>query len=491
MALPNEETVSLKGTSKGWLVALALALITGAGGLLFQMQRPGTPWPNMAAQILGRAEVPPVLESFRDAAKHATPAVVSILSSKTVRLSPRNSDPFWGDLFGNDFDPPRQYRQRGLGSGVIVTSDGYVLTNEHVISGATDVRIMLPDRREFKAKVVGSDPKTDLALLKIDGKNLPSLPLSDSSKMEVGDIVLAIGNPFGVGQSVTMGIVSATARSGVVDPEKYEDFIQTDAAINPGNSGGALVNTKGDLIAINTAIISRSGGNQGIGFAIPVNVASHVMSHIQKSGRVVRGWLGVSIQPVDAATAKAFGLKEPAGALISGVTPGSPAEKAGLERGDIILEFNGQRLPDASELRMKVGMADPDSSATLKVLRNRAERMFTVKLGELREQEQRAQKETDIQTAMNGIQVSELNPRVLRELGLPATTNGVLVDDVEEGTPSADAGLRRNDVILEVNRQRITSVDTFRAALRNRSREPVVLFVNRAGHTLYVVIEAQ
>lgn len=482
------DVLSQRATRMVFLVfASVLALATA--GLIWQVlqaekrttaNRQGQP----PAVVSGRA-VP--AEGFRTAAKQAAPAVVSILSSKTVKLSPRDLDPFWGEFLGRQFERPQRYRERGLGSGVIVSSDGYVLTNEHVVNEANDIRIVLADKREFKARLVGADSKTDLAVLKVEATNLPKLALADSTQIDVGDIVLAIGNPFGVGQSVTMGIVSAVARSGVVNPEQYQDFIQTDAAINPGNSGGALITARGELIAINTAIISRSGGNQGIGFAIPSNVARHVMGQIVKSGRVIRGWLGVTIQPVDASTARAFGLKEPAGALVGEVTLGSPAEKAGLERGDVILEMNGQRFADSSELRTKIGMTDANTQVTLKVFRDGRERTMTATLGELREQPRRGARADEESKALDGLELGELTPATARELGLPRSATGVVVRDVEPETAAADAGLRQGDVIVEANRKRVRSIDDVYAAFRQQG--PILLFVNRRGGTLYIVVE--
>jgi Do/DeqQ family serine protease len=434
---------------------------------------------------------------FRAVVKKALPAVVNISSTKVVRTadsgSPFPFDPFFRDFFFDNrspwrFDIPRERRESGLGSGVLVTSDGYILTNHHVIDGATDIRVSLADKREFKAKIVGGDAKTDIAVLKVDETNLPALKLGDSSKIEVGDIVLAMGNPFGIGQTVTMGIVSATGRHRVLDPESYEDFIQTDAAINPGNSGGALVNLAGELIGINTAIISRSGGNQGIGFAVPSNMARHVMDQIVRDGRVVRGWLGVSIQPVDAAVAKAFGLKSAQGALVGDVAPDGPAAKAGLEKGDVILEINGAPALDVSDLRWKIASTPPKTTVKLKVFRNGKEMDIPVTLGELPDSQARARLSGRNESRpLAGVQVDELTPQLARQLGLPANTFGVVVTAVEPDAPAAQAGLRRGDVIQEVNRQRVANVAAFERAVRDSG--PVVLLVNRGGSTMFLVIE--
>jgi serine protease Do len=426
-------------------------------------------------------------EGFRAAAKRAMPAVVSVFSSKTIPATPSGSDPFWRDFFGGDFDVPKQYRQRGQGSGVVITPDGYVLTNEHVVNGATDIRIQYGNQKELPAKVVGVDQKTDIAVLKVEGTGMPSLPLGDSSKIDVGDIVLAIGNPFGVGETVTMGIVSAIARRGIVDPDRYEDFIQTDAAINPGNSGGALITARGELIGINAAIISRTGGNDGIGFAIPASVARHVMDQILKHGRVSRGWLGVSIQPVDSSIAKAFGLKDSRGALVGGVNPGSPADKAGVQRGDIILELNNQRVEDAAELRMKIGMAEPRSTVALKLFRDGRERTVSVTLGELPDQSAKSAGGAPDSQGEETVRLRGLTPQAAQDADLPRGTTGAVVEWVDPDSAAGDAGLRSGDIILEVDRRKVTSVNSVRAALR--SNKSVILLVHRSGGTLYVVIE--
>jgi serine protease Do len=300
--------------------------------------------------------------------------------------SPFFSDPFFRQFFGDEFGPwfrvPRERREHSLGSGALVNSDGYLLTNNHVVQGAEEIKVSLYDKREMKAKVIGADPKTDIAVLKLEAKDLPVIVLGRSSNVEVGDIALALGNPFGIGQTVTMGIVSATGRGGL-GIEDYEDFIQTDAAINPGNSGGALINVRGELIGINTAIISGSGGNQGVGFAVPVDLANQVMQQILQHGKVVRGWLGVVVQPVNPSIAKAFDLKESRGALIGDLTPDSPAARAGLQKGDIILELDGKPVVDSRDLSLKIGMMAPGSEVKLKVFRNGAERELTAKLGEM------------------------------------------------------------------------------------------------------------
>ncbi len=325
------------------------------------------------------------------AAKVAMPAVVKISASKVVKTPAGFSDqqipPMFRQFFGGEEgfpqQAPRSHREGGLGSGVVVSPDGYILTNNHVVDSATDVLVTLPDRREFRAKVIGTDPKTDIAVLKIDASNLPVITVGNSARMQVGDAVLAIGNPYGVGQTVTMGIVSATGRTGL-GIEDYEDFIQTDASINPGNSGGALVNDRGELVGINTAILAPgSGGNQGIGFAVPVNLARNVMDQIVDHGKVERAYLGVNVQEVTPAIAKAMGLSSPAGALVSDVSPNSPAQRAGLQSGDVILAINGISVAERNQLVMNVSMMNPGQTVLLKVFRDGQTREITAQVGEL------------------------------------------------------------------------------------------------------------
>jgi serine protease Do len=392
-----------------------------------------------------------------------------------------------GRGFGMAPQVPQQ-REKALGSGVIITSDGYILTNNHVVDQATEVKVMLGDKREFKAKVVGTDPKTDVAVLKIDATNLPAITIADSAKVEVGDYAIAIGNPFGVGRTVTMGIVGATGRSHL-GIEDYEDFIQTDAPINPGNSGGALVNDQGQLIGINTAIIAHgSEGNQGIGFAIPANLARNVMEQIVKNGKVTRAYLGIAPQDVTPAAAKAFGLTEPRGALVGDVSAGSPAQKSDLERGDIILEVNRRPIADSNALRMTISMMPPDSDITLKMFRAKAERTVSVKLSELPTTEAVVGDEhAEPSNVLSGVSVENLSPQSSKELGLPAGSQGVVVTDVRASSPAADAGLRRGDVIQEVNRKPVTNTSDFERSLAD-SKEGTLLLVNRNGNTMYLAV---
>jgi serine protease Do len=423
------------------------------------------------------------------------PAVVSITSSRIVKVpqsqNPFFNDPFFQQFFGGQFPrAPQEQRERGLGSGVIVSPDGYILTNNHVIDKATDIKVILADKRQFSGKVVGADPKTDIAVVKIETSGLPTIPLGDSSKIRVGDYAFAIGNPFGVGETATMGIISATGRNGL-DIEDYEDFIQTDAAINPGNSGGALLNSRGELIGINTAILSGgSGGNQGIGFAIPVNMAKHVMDEILKHGKVVRGYIGVTIQEITPDLAKAFNVPAEKGALVGNVDPNSPGGKAGLQRGDVITELNGQPVAGPNGLRLEVGSMVPGTTVHLKVIRNGQPRDVALTLGEAPAGKGAAATENaEENSAMRGVQVEDLTPGVRRELGLGSDLKGVVVTQVSDGSPAQDAGLQRGDVIQQVNRQPVDSVSEYERLVREAGKQPIVLLVNRGGNTTFVVVE--
>jgi serine protease Do len=423
--------------------------------------------------------------TFAPIVKSVLPAVVNISSSRVVRQasSPSPDDPF--------FSIPRERREQSLGSGVIVSPEGYLLTNNHVVEAATDVRVVLSDKREFKARIIGTDPQTDIAVLKVDAANLQAIPMGDSTKVQVGDVELAIGNPFGLGQTVTMGIVSATGR-GNLGIEDYEDFIQTDAAINPGNSGGALINTHGELIGINTAILSNGAeGNQGIGFAVPINMTRRSMEQILKNGKVIRGWLGISIQEVTPFIAKALGLDGPRGALVGDVAPDSPAATAGMSRGDIIIELNGEPVSDGRSLRLKIADTAPGTTLRLRLFRDRSEREVSVTLGEHPSEAQRAGASDSGNGPLAGIAVDELTPEVARQLGLAAGTRGVVIVEVQSDSPAADAGLRRGDVIQELNRKPIGDVNEFQQAMSQAGNGQVLLLINRGGNTVFIAVETR
>ncbi len=423
------------------------------------------------------------------------PSVVNIASSKTVRgggaLSPFSNNPFFKRFFGDDprfSEKPRAHKQSALGSGVIVHRDGYILTNNHVIKGADEIKVVLSDKREFKGKVVGTDPKTDLAVIKIDSDNLPILELGDSDKLNTGEIVLAVGNPFGLNQTVTTGIVSATGRAnvGIAD---YEDFIQTDAPINPGNSGGALVNVKGELIGINTAIFSTTGGYQGIGFAIPSNMAKAVMESLIAKGKVVRGWLGITIQELTQDLSRQFNLKDEKGVLVADVTEGSPAEKAGLQRGDVIVEFDGKEIRDGRTLRNMVADTIPNKNVRVKLIRDGSTKTAEIKISEMPSEIQTLSRTGE--TQLKGVQVQNITPALMRDLGLPGRIAGVVITDIEDGSP-AEGMLLREDVIMEINKKRIGNTKDYEDVVsRINLGENILLLVFRKDAIFYVTLTAK
>ncbi len=443
-----------------------------------------------ARPILVSTGALPPNEALVAVAERTTASVVNIASSRKVAVrepfGPFYGDPFWRRFFGEEFGPRgprREEREFGEGSGVIVSSDGYIMTNNHVVEGAEELTVVLPDKRRFKAKIVGTDPPTDLALIKIDATGLSPLPWGDSSRLRVGELVLAVGSPFGLTQTVTMGIVSAVGRAniGIVD---YEDFIQTDAAINPGNSGGALVNLKSELIGIPSAIFSQTGGYMGIGFAIPSNMAKSVMASLQKHGKVVRGWIGVSIQELTPELAKEFGVKDIKGVLVSDVLEDGPAAKAKLERGDIIIAYEGKPVTTPTQLRTMVADTAPGTTVTITVSRDDRTRDVKLTVGELPHEVARAAGGVEGEHGLAGI-VVEPAPRDQsgRKVG------GVRVVEVDPESPAALAGLRPGDIIREINRKPVKSVEDFeRLAGRLRPKERVLLLVTRGNATVYLSI---
>ncbi len=423
------------------------------------------------------------------------PAIVNISTTRTVKISggadPFFDDPFFRRFFGDNFGrqrPPKEQKSAALGSGVIVSSDGYIITNYHVVKDADEIKVLLADKREFSGKVVGSDPKTEISVVKIEAAGLPTLEWGNSDALEVGEIVLAIGNPFGLNQTVTMGIVSAVGRAnvGIAD---YEDFIQTDAAINPGNSGGALVNVRAELVGINTAIFSTSGGYQGIGFAIPSNMVKSIMSSLVEKGRVIRGWLGVSIQSITPELAKQFNLKGEKGVLVSDVSENGPAEKAGLKRGDIILEYDGKNTDDPSQFRNMVANTAPGEEHSLKVLRNDQVITLKVTIGEL-PSDQQAQGSA-YEGALRGISVQDITPEIMKKLNIPARVKGVIVRDVEEDSPAAGV-LMQGDIIQEINRKKVGSVKEYQeVAAGIKKDENILLLVYRGGSSLFITLSSK
>jgi len=381
----------------------------------------------------------------------------------------------------------REYKQHGLGSGVIVSADGYILTNNHVVGNAEEIHVTLQDKREFTAKVIGKDAKTDLGLIKIDAKEpLPVAPLGDSNTADVGDWVIAIGNPFNVGMTVTAGIVSAKGRILGGD---YDDFIQTDASINPGNSGGPLINTRGEVIGINTAIYSRTGANNGIGFAIPIDMARNVMDQLKAHGRVIRGWLGVEIQEVTPDLAQSFGLPKPEGALVASADKDGPAGKGGIERGDIVLSFNGHPVDDEHELPALVAQTPINQKVPVEVVRNGQHMTLEVTIGE-RKEPQVASAKTEEPGGNWGMQVGDITPEIAQQFHLEGT-KGVVIQKVAPDSPSADAGLQPGDVVMEINHDKVAAVSDFVAKAKEAQskKTPALLLVQRGGATLYTVIK--
>jgi len=423
------------------------------------------------------------------------PAVVNIASTRILEKrenpSPFFNDPFFRRFFGEEFGPsgkPRKYKQSGLGSGVIVDENGYILTNNHVIKDADEIVVKLSDKREFKGKVIGTDAKTDLAVIKIDSNNLPVLKLGDSDELKVGETVLAIGNPFGLSHTVTSGIVSATGRAqvGIAD---YEDFIQTDAPINPGNSGGALVSIRGELVGVNTAIFSTTGGYQGIGFAIPSNMVKTVMESLIKTGKVTRGWLGVNIQPLTPDLAKQFNLKEEKGVLVGDVVENSPAEKAGLQRGDVMVTFDGKDIRDALSLRNMVANTLPDTAVVINIIRDAKPETVRVIISETPEETQTLSKSFDNQ--LKGVYVQTLTPELSKSMGIPKQMQGVVITDIEEGSP-AEGILGRDDVLMEINKNKIIDTKGYEAVVSKIGpNQNILLLIYRKGSTLYITLSAQ
>jgi Do/DeqQ family serine protease len=446
-------------------------------------------------------------DSYADVVKVVAPGVVTIKVEGRAQVRPTQFGDdedmlrrFFGDQFGfpgqgqrGQRVPPRTFKQRGLGSGVVVTGDGYILTNNHVIDSADDIRVEFNDGRSFKAKLVGADKPSDLALLKVDSTNLPTVAVGNSDAVQVGDVVLAVGNPLGIGQTVTMGIISAKGRSTGSGDGSYEDFLQTDAPINHGNSGGALVNLKGELVGINSQIVSQSDGNIGIGFAIPANMARHVMDDLRKDGRVRRAQLGISIQPMTSDLAESLGMKQVNGVIVSAVTPDSAADRAGIKRGDVITSFNGQPVQDYNALRNRVADMTPGSTASVGIVRDNSEKTLSVKLDEAtasRTARDRDPADGSEDKAALGISVAPLTPDMAAEAKLPRNARGVVVQDVNPDGRAADAGIQAGDIILEVNRQPVQSVEELRAAVRKSADRPTLLLVNRDGHDIFVTVRA-
>jgi serine protease Do len=460
-----------------------------------------------------QTQTPAVLapDTFSNLAKQVSGAVVNISAEKIVKnqmqqflgeggkpqkRGPAPEMPFgpegpfrdFRDFFDKFFgEMPKSYKARSLGSGFIIDAKGLVVTNNHVVEGADKIKVILVGGKEYNATVKGRDPKTDLALIQIVNPpaDLPFLKMGDSDAMQVGDWVLAVGNPFGLGHTVTQGIISAKGR--VIGAGPYDNFLQTDASINPGNSGGPLLNLKGEVIGINTAILASG---QGIGFATPSNIANSIIPQLESKGKVVRGMIGVQVQNVTPELAKSFGLSEPTGALVAQVNPDTPAAKAGIHQGDIITEFNGHPIHEMNELPRMVAGTEPGSKATLKVLRDGKEKTLNLTIVELADERQaQAKDEGEAEKTPLGLEVQNLNPNLAQQFRL-RDNKGVVVVRIESGSPAADAGIRAGDLILEVNGVVVATVNEYRAAVGKLKKDSVARFlVKRMGNTLYVTVE--
>jgi serine protease Do len=495
-----------------WLYAVMLILgfiggmvIASNFGLTFQAGRSKKSTGIAQAQAVsseGRSMADQLSEAFESASQKVNPSIVPIFAKQVVETENPFAfpeDPF-RDFFGDDFlkrffgTPPQHEKQtvHSLGSGVIVANDGYILTNNHVVDGAQELTVVLPDKKKYPAKLVGTDPQTDMAVIKIDAKDLTPATLGNSDQVKVGQWVIAVGNPFQLMHTVTAGIISAKGRSemGLAD---YEDFIQTDAAINPGNSGGALADLDGNVIGINTAINSPSGGNVGIGFAIPISMASQVMEALISEGKVTRGYVGLLLQDLDEDLARAMKLKSSEGALVGDVTAGGPADKAGIKRGDVIMEVNGKAVENSLQLRNLVAQTKPGTSVEFTLIREGQQMEVKVMLGERpkelqagRQPEEKQPKEQTYQKL--GLSVQTLTPDIASQLGYK-NVEGVVVTDVAAGSPAEDAGLQEGDLIMEVNGVKTRSDSDFKSAVaRVKSGDSAALLVRRGENTSYVAI---
>jgi serine protease Do len=447
-------------------------------------------------------------EAQSEVAAVATPSVVNISTTRVIKSREEApfdlfDDPFFRRFFGDQLphpNVPKEHKEQSLGSGVIVSEDGYIVTNNHVIEKAQEIKVLLSNKKDYKAKLIGADPKTDIAVIKIDAKGLTALPWGDSNKLHVGEVVFAIGNPFGLNQTVTMGMISAVGRAnvGIAD---YEDFIQTDAAINPGNSGGALINAHGELIGINTAILSRTGGYQGIGFAVPSSMARQVMDSLVKYNKVVRGWLGVSIQEVTSDLAEEFGVRDLKGALVSGVMKKSPAEKAGIRQGDVILQYNGKVVEDTGHLRNMVSQTPVGTAVKVKVLRQKKELEMEVSIAELPkklaeassgEEDSAENGEEEESSVLSGLVVRELTPDLAGRFGFEENERGVVVIKVDAGSRIYEAGIRAGDIILQINQKNVSTLEEYKkAASRLKAKERILLLIRRKGQDLFVTIKPE
>jgi serine protease Do len=479
-----------------WIPALLLTGFLLGGITYYFLSRASTPsyrpfTPRVPGSILETSR------AFSEIVRSVSPSVVNISSTKTIKKQPAPMDDFFDFLYPFPDGHAKRWREQSLGSGVIVSPDGYIVTNNHVVEQSDDIKVILYDRRTFRARIIGADPKTDIAVIKINARDLPVIHWEDSERLQVGEFVLAIGSPFGLSHTVTMGIISAIGRVdvGIAD---YENFIQTDAAINPGNSGGPLTNVKGDIIGINTAIFSKTGGYQGIGFAVPSNMVRLVIDQLLKKGKVVRGWIGVGIQELTPDIAQKFGLTSSEGALVSDVVKNGPAYAGGIMRGDIIIEYAGKKIVDVGMLRNMVAQSKIGAQAKVRLLRRDKQLMATVTIMELpadtpeaapvaSEQNLEAQ-----ENILSGIAAVDLNRSIAKQLGIDKDDKGVVIIKVEPGSPAEDAGIKKGDVLQEIDRQRISNLNDFnRVVSKIKSSNSVLLFINRKGKRFYAVLTQQ
>jgi len=502
-------------------IGLAAALV---GGLMFGLVHQGisedkakkSEPPKFIVQEKPIQRAGPNVSTFAPVVKKVAPSVVSVFSTKMVKNDRRSemfNDPAFRRFFGIPDDGSdenstpnngrgrsrsKKHEETGLGSGVIISENGYILTNNHVVEGADEIKVSLPGHKEeYVATVIGTDKDTDVAILKIDEKGLPAITMTSSDTLEVGDVVLAIGNPYGVGQTVTMGIVSAVRRGGL-GIAGYEDFIQTDASINPGNSGGALVDAEGRLVGIPTAIFSQSGGNQGIGFAVPVNMARFVIERLIDGGKVVRGYMGLLPQPITPDLAKVFNLKTLNGALVGQVVSGTPADKAGLKEGDVILEFNSRKVDDDRQLRLMASQTAPGTKVPVKIIRENKEKTVDVTLGELPGESKRQGPNgkaapTPREDALEGVEVGDLDNKIRRQFNIPNDIQGALVTGVDEESPAFKAGLRTGNVIMSIDRKAVKNADDAVKLSGEITNQKILLHVwsstGGGGNSHFVVVD--